>query len=127
MVFARGHGIRIWSINPEAFYRPINLRRSDLISSNFRYPRPIVPTFFLVLFLRAGPSFGGDVAVEIAKQLATMHINVVGDILVDSPSPKYRVLLSAAIVSPNAVGRVTEAVKLTKQQFLITSPLHKDR
>ena len=63
----------------------------------------------------------------MAKQLAAVHIDVVGVILIDSPSPKYRVPLSAAIVdaivSPNAVGRVTEAVKLTKQQFLMNSQI----
>lgn len=56
-----------------------------------------------------------------------MHINVMGVILVDSPSPRNKVPLSAdivdAIVSPNAVGRVAEAVKLTKQQFLMNSQI----
>ena len=70
-------------------------------------------------------SFGAELAFKIAKQLAAMHINVVGVILVDSPSPKYPVPSSAArvdaIVWPNAVERVSEAVKLTKQQFLLNS------
>ena len=71
-------------------------------------------------------SFGGELAFKIAKQLAAMHINVVGVILVDSPSPKYPVPSSAArvdaIVWPNAVERVSDsAVKLTKQQFLLNS------
>ena len=52
---------------------------------------------------------------------------MVGVILVDFPSPKYQVPSSAArvdaIVSPNAVERVSEAVKLTKQQYLLNSQI----
>lgn len=96
-----------------------------ILGGNLIISDPPDPSLLIFFFLRAGWSFGGVVAFEIAKQLAAMHINVKGVILVDSPSPKGTVPLSASmvdtIVSSNAVGRVTEAVKLTKQQFLMNS------
>ncbi|EDR13531.1 polyketide beta-ketoacyl-synthase [Laccaria bicolor S238N-H82] len=81
-----------------------------------------------ILKVSTGPLIlGGVVAFEIAKQLAATHINVMGVILVDSPSPKNKVPLSAAmvdaIISPNTTGRVTEAFKLTKRQFLMNSQI----